>query len=61
MCWALAAGGADALTRALGVLADELDNVMALLGVREPAELTRAHVVRSAAPWSGDRLPPGMS
>jgi isopentenyl diphosphate isomerase/L-lactate dehydrogenase-like FMN-dependent dehydrogenase len=52
MCFALAAGGEDALVATLERLRDELLNMLALLGARGPDELTREHVRPSPAPWT---------
>ena len=39
-CWGLAAGGADGVAQVLRILRAEMENTMALLGVRTLAELT---------------------
>jgi isopentenyl diphosphate isomerase/L-lactate dehydrogenase-like FMN-dependent dehydrogenase len=44
--WALAAGGRAGVARALELIAAEIENSMALLGTRNLAEITRAHVIR---------------
>jgi isopentenyl diphosphate isomerase/L-lactate dehydrogenase-like FMN-dependent dehydrogenase len=51
-CWALAAGGEDALVATLGMLRDEMATTLALLGACHPEELGRAHVSRSPAPFA---------
>jgi isopentenyl diphosphate isomerase/L-lactate dehydrogenase-like FMN-dependent dehydrogenase len=43
--YGLAFGGAKGVEQVLGILHDELENALALLGCRSPAEVTRAHVV----------------
>jgi 4-hydroxymandelate oxidase len=43
--YALAAAGQQGVTRALEIVSAEISNAMTLLGVRSPAELTRAHVL----------------
>jgi isopentenyl diphosphate isomerase/L-lactate dehydrogenase-like FMN-dependent dehydrogenase len=43
--YALAAAGQPGVTRALEIMAAEISNAMTLLGVRSPAELTRAYVL----------------
>jgi isopentenyl diphosphate isomerase/L-lactate dehydrogenase-like FMN-dependent dehydrogenase len=50
-CWALAAGGEDALVQTLRLLADEIVTTLALLGVNEPGELGREHVVPAPSPF----------
>jgi isopentenyl diphosphate isomerase/L-lactate dehydrogenase-like FMN-dependent dehydrogenase len=45
MCWALAAGGEDALVHALGLLREEIGTTLALLGAPDPAALSREHVI----------------
>jgi isopentenyl diphosphate isomerase/L-lactate dehydrogenase-like FMN-dependent dehydrogenase len=45
--YALAAAGQAGVERALALLAEELQRDMALLGVRRPSEVTRAHVRRA--------------
>ncbi|MCS7007197.1 MAG: alpha-hydroxy-acid oxidizing protein [Gaiellaceae bacterium] len=42
--YGLAIGGATGVERVLGILRDEIENALALLGCRSPAEVTRAHV-----------------
>jgi isopentenyl diphosphate isomerase/L-lactate dehydrogenase-like FMN-dependent dehydrogenase len=42
--YALAAGGEAGVARALEIMRVELETAMALLGVRRPDEVTRAHV-----------------
>jgi 4-hydroxymandelate oxidase len=44
--FALAAGGQRGVARALQLIAAEIENVMALVGARDVAEITRAHVTR---------------
>jgi isopentenyl diphosphate isomerase/L-lactate dehydrogenase-like FMN-dependent dehydrogenase len=41
---ALAVGGADGVANALGLLRDELERALALLGCTSPDEVTRSHV-----------------
>jgi isopentenyl diphosphate isomerase/L-lactate dehydrogenase-like FMN-dependent dehydrogenase len=43
--YGLAFGGARGVEQVLGILRDEIENALALLGCRSPAEVTRAHVV----------------
>ena len=42
--WALAAGGEAGVTKAFGVLQEELERALSLVGAPTPGELTRAHV-----------------
>ncbi|HLF68465.1 MAG TPA: alpha-hydroxy acid oxidase [Gaiellaceae bacterium] len=42
--YGLAFGGAKGVEQVLGILRDEIENALALLGCRSPAEVTRAHV-----------------
>jgi isopentenyl diphosphate isomerase/L-lactate dehydrogenase-like FMN-dependent dehydrogenase len=42
--YGLAFGGAKGVEQVLGILRDETENALALLGCRSPAEVTRAHV-----------------
>lgn len=42
--YGLAIGGATGVERVLGILREEIENALALLGCRSPAEVTRAHV-----------------
>ena len=44
--WALAAGGEAGVERALAILREETELALALLGVTDPAGVTRAHVGR---------------
>ena len=44
--WALAAGGQAGVERALAILREETELALALLGVTDPAGVTRAHVAR---------------
>jgi isopentenyl diphosphate isomerase/L-lactate dehydrogenase-like FMN-dependent dehydrogenase len=44
--WALAAGGAAGVERALTILRDEFEIALALLGAPTPADVTRDHVAR---------------
>ena len=41
----LALGGGKGVSQVLGILRDEIENALALLGCRSPAEVTRDHVV----------------
>ena len=50
-CFALAAGGEDALAETLERLRVEVDRTLALLGVTAPEELTAAHVRVSPRPF----------
>jgi isopentenyl diphosphate isomerase/L-lactate dehydrogenase-like FMN-dependent dehydrogenase len=43
--WGLAAGGQHGVRRTLQILSDELDNAMALLGVRRLADMSRDHLI----------------
>jgi isopentenyl diphosphate isomerase/L-lactate dehydrogenase-like FMN-dependent dehydrogenase len=43
-CWALAAGGEDALVHTLALLREEILTTLALLGVNHPADVTREYV-----------------
>ncbi|HET6548770.1 MAG TPA: alpha-hydroxy acid oxidase [Solirubrobacter sp.] len=52
MCFALAAGGEDALVATLERLRAEVVNTLALLGACGPDELTPDHVRPSPAPWT---------
>lgn len=47
--WGLAAGGEAGVDRALGLLRQELETGLALLGCRSPTEVQRRHVVYDAA------------
>ena len=47
--WGLAAAGEDGVRHVLELLRAEVELALQLLGCRSPAELTRAHVVRSPA------------
>jgi isopentenyl diphosphate isomerase/L-lactate dehydrogenase-like FMN-dependent dehydrogenase len=51
-CFALAAGGEDALAETLERLRVEIDRTLALLGVTAPDEVTPAHVRVSPHPFS---------
>ena len=51
-CYALAAGGEDALAETLERLRVEVDRTLALLGVTAPDEVASAHVRVSPAPFS---------
>jgi isopentenyl diphosphate isomerase/L-lactate dehydrogenase-like FMN-dependent dehydrogenase len=42
--YGLALGGAKGVQQVLEILRDELENALALLGCRSPAEVTRAHI-----------------
>jgi 4-hydroxymandelate oxidase len=48
--WALACAGEAGVAHALGILNDELERGLALMGVTSPAGLTRAHVERVGRP-----------
>jgi len=48
--WGLAAGGAEGVTQVLGLLRDEIELGLKLLGCRSPAEITRGHVRRAGPP-----------
>jgi isopentenyl diphosphate isomerase/L-lactate dehydrogenase-like FMN-dependent dehydrogenase len=52
MCFALAAGGEDALVATLERLREEVRNTLALLGVCHPGDLTPGHVRPAPALWS---------
>ena len=52
--WALAAGGAAGVERALAILREEFELALALLGTPTPADITPAHVA-TRAPTSADR------
>ena len=45
--YGLAFGGAKGVQQVLEILRDEVENALALLGCRSPAEVTRAHVTRA--------------
>jgi isopentenyl diphosphate isomerase/L-lactate dehydrogenase-like FMN-dependent dehydrogenase len=45
--WGLAAAGAEGVARALGLLREELELTLALLGCTTPSQLSRAHVQRA--------------
>ncbi|HEY6731430.1 MAG TPA: alpha-hydroxy acid oxidase [Solirubrobacterales bacterium] len=47
--WGLAGDGSDGVARVLGLLREELELALALLGCTSPSELTRAHVRRAPA------------
>jgi len=47
--WGLACGGREGVSRVLGLLREELELALALLGCASPAELSRAHVRRAPA------------
>jgi isopentenyl diphosphate isomerase/L-lactate dehydrogenase-like FMN-dependent dehydrogenase len=47
--WGLACGGREGVARVLGLLREELELALSLLGCRSPEELTRAHVRRAPA------------
>jgi 4-hydroxymandelate oxidase len=47
--WGLACAGRDGVAHVLGLLREELELALALLGCTSPAELTRAHVRRAPA------------
>ena len=47
--WGLACGGREGVSQVLGLLREELELALALLGCASPAELTRAHVRRAPA------------
>ncbi|WP_028065804.1 alpha-hydroxy acid oxidase [Solirubrobacter soli] len=51
-CFALAAGGEDALAATLDRFRVEVDRTLALLGVTAPEEVTARHVRVSPAPWT---------
>lgn len=46
--WALAAGGAAGVERAVAILLEEFERALALLGAPTPADLTPAHLVETA-------------
>jgi 4-hydroxymandelate oxidase len=46
--WALAAGGADGVSKALAILRDETERAMALLGVATTAEIDDRYLARSS-------------
>ncbi len=48
-CWGLAVGGADALSRALEILEDEISSTMANIGCGSVADITPGHVRWSIA------------
>jgi isopentenyl diphosphate isomerase/L-lactate dehydrogenase-like FMN-dependent dehydrogenase len=48
--WGLAAGGEEGVHSVLGLLRDEIELGLVLLGCRSPDEVTRAHVRRAGAP-----------
>ena len=45
--WGLGFGGDVGVGQVLGILQEETENALALLGCRSPAEVTRAHVTRA--------------
>jgi isopentenyl diphosphate isomerase/L-lactate dehydrogenase-like FMN-dependent dehydrogenase len=45
--WGLGFGGGVGVGQVLGILQEETENALALLGCRSPAEVTRAHVTRA--------------
>jgi isopentenyl diphosphate isomerase/L-lactate dehydrogenase-like FMN-dependent dehydrogenase len=45
--WGLACGGREGVAQVLGLLREELELTLALLGCRSPGELNRAHVRRA--------------
>jgi isopentenyl diphosphate isomerase/L-lactate dehydrogenase-like FMN-dependent dehydrogenase len=45
--WGLASAGREGVARVLGLLREELELALALLGCTSPSELTRAHVCRA--------------
>jgi isopentenyl diphosphate isomerase/L-lactate dehydrogenase-like FMN-dependent dehydrogenase len=45
--YGLAFGGSKGVEQVLGILRDEVENALALLGCRSPAEVTRAHIART--------------
>lgn len=47
--WGLASAGSEGVTRVLGLLREELELALALLGCTSPTELTRAHLRRAPA------------
>jgi isopentenyl diphosphate isomerase/L-lactate dehydrogenase-like FMN-dependent dehydrogenase len=47
--WGLASGGREGVAQVLGLLREELELALALLGCTSPDELTRAHVRRAPA------------
>ena len=47
--WGLAAAGSEGVVRVLGLLREELELALALLGCTSPTELTRAHLRRAPA------------
>jgi isopentenyl diphosphate isomerase/L-lactate dehydrogenase-like FMN-dependent dehydrogenase len=47
--WGLACGGREGVARVLGLLREELELALSLLGCRSPEELTRAHGRRAPA------------
>jgi isopentenyl diphosphate isomerase/L-lactate dehydrogenase-like FMN-dependent dehydrogenase len=52
MCFALAAGGEEALVETLELLREEVLNTLALLGACGADELSPAHVRPAPAPWT---------
>jgi isopentenyl diphosphate isomerase/L-lactate dehydrogenase-like FMN-dependent dehydrogenase len=51
-CFALAAGGEDALVETLALVSDEIRTTLALLGACGPDELDAGHVRPSPSPWT---------
>jgi isopentenyl diphosphate isomerase/L-lactate dehydrogenase-like FMN-dependent dehydrogenase len=45
--YGLAIGGAKGVSQVLGILRDEIENALALLGCRSPMEVTSAHLTRA--------------
>ncbi len=48
--WGLAAAGAEGVARVLGLLREELELTLGLLGCTVPSQLSRAHLRRAPAP-----------
>ena len=48
--WGLACGGGDGVRRVLGILHDEIELGLCLLGAPTPADVSPAHLTRAAAP-----------
>jgi isopentenyl diphosphate isomerase/L-lactate dehydrogenase-like FMN-dependent dehydrogenase len=51
-CYALAAGGEDALVETFALVSDEIRTTLALLGACGPDELDAGHVRPSPSPWT---------
>jgi isopentenyl diphosphate isomerase/L-lactate dehydrogenase-like FMN-dependent dehydrogenase len=47
--WGLAAAGEEGVSQVLGLLRDEIELGLKLLGCRRPAEVTRGHIRRSGS------------